>query len=277
MSTLPYVYIPPDGPMTPLVVSVPHAGTTVPSIDRPLMVASEVDLLRDADLLVDRLYSHAPQLGAGLIAATLSRYVVDLNRAPDDVDEHVCPDLEKHAPENPRALIWRLTTDGRPVLARPLEPAELSDRLARVHTPYHRRLGALLEERRQRFGYALLLDGHSMPSVGRATHTDPGHRRADVVPGNNRGKSCGQALTDLVMGHFKGRGYGVALNDPYAGGWITRNYGRPAEGVHAIQIELNRALYLHEDIPCLAGERTPPLIESLDALVETLSRFDPRS
>lgn len=276
MDVLPYIYIPPDVPMTPLVVSVPHAGTYVPPIDRPLVAASEKELLSDADLKVDRLYAHAPQIGAAMISARVSRYVVDLNRAPDDVDREVCPKFEPHAADNPRALIWRLTTDGNPVLARPLDPDELVSRLTRVHAPYHGKLAELLEERRRRFGYAILLDAHSMPSVGRVTHTDPGRRRADVVPGDNRGRSCSPALTDLVVRHFKAAGLSVALNDPYAGGWITRHYGQPADGVHAIQIELNRALYLFEEVPTWNGAYTPELIRVLDELMRALVAFDPR-
>ncbi len=275
MNALPYIYLPPDGPMTPLVVSVPHAGTRIPTEDEPLIAADERTMLRDADLHVDRLYRNAAPLGAAMVAATVSRYVLDVNRATDDVDKRVCPEIASPGPENPRALIWRLSTEGTPVQARPLTLAEVNSRIERVHTPYHAKVREQLDIRKEKFGYAILLDGHSMPSVGRETHSDPGRRRADVVPGNNKGASCAQGLTDLVVSHFEGHGLDVALNDPYSGGWITRNYGKPGDGIHAIQVELNRALYLHEEVPYWAGAPALELQRILESLISKLLEFRP--
>ncbi|HIA03944.1 MAG TPA: N-formylglutamate amidohydrolase [Myxococcales bacterium] len=268
--TLPYLYVPPDTPITPLVVSVPHAGTWVPAEDLPLVRGGRRTLLRDTDQHVDRLYAAAPLLGAAFIASRVNRYVLDLNRSPDNVDRHVCPELESPAAEHPRALIWRQSTDGTQILARPLTQAELQSRIDRVHTPYHSFLESLLQERKSKFGYAILLDAHSMPSVGRATHTDTGAPRAQIVPGNNHDKSCAPALTELVCRHFESHGYDVALNTPYSGGFITQNYGRPEENIHAIQVELNRALYLHEERSSWAGEKAPALIECLNQLIVQL-------
>src|SRR5688572_29901315 len=106
--------------LTPLVVSVPHAGTHVPEIDRPLLVAGDDTLLRDADLFVDRLYANAPTRGGALQAAEISRYVIDLNRSQDDVDRDAVPEHPAPRPELPRGLIWRLSTEGKAVLKRPL-------------------------------------------------------------------------------------------------------------------------------------------------------------
>lgn len=272
---LPYIHIPPDGPASPLLVSVPHAGTRIPEQDRELIVCDRRTMLRDADLLVDRLYRSAPELGAGLIAATISRYVLDVNRAPGDVDRQVCHELDSPAAPNPRALIWRLSTEAHTVLPRTLSRAELDSRIARVHTPYHAKVRALLDARVQRFGYAILLDGHSMPSVGRATHSDPGVRRADVVPGDNKGRSCHPSLLQLVAEHFEAAGLSVLPNKPYSGGWITRNYGQPADNVHAIQIELNRDLYLYEDAPQWKGAEARPLQRTIDRLLRKLVSFNP--
>jgi N-formylglutamate amidohydrolase len=271
---LPYIYLPPDTAMTPLVVSVPHAGLWVPEEDQAFITGGRRALLCDIDMHVDRLYAAAPTLGAAFIAARVNRYVLDLNRSPTDVDHQVCPELDSPAPENPRALIWRQSTDGTVVLARPLSKTELQSRIDRVHTPYHSLLAKLLEERKQRFGYAILLDGHSMPSVGRATHSDTGTQRAQIVPGNNHGESCAPALTELVCGHFESAGYEVALNTPYSGGFITRNYGQPENNIHAIQIEINRAVYLHEEVPCWAGEKAPPLVKCLNELIVQLVSLD---
>ena len=249
---LPYVYIPPDGTMSPLVVSVPHAGTRIPAEDEALIVADQRTMLRDADLHVDKLYSKAAELGAAYLGCTVSRYVLDVNRAPDDVDARLCPEWPNGG-SNSKSLIWRLSTDGTEVQGRRLTKAEVDSRIERVHVPYHAKLKALLDERRARFGYAVLLEAHSMPSVGRSEHSDTGERRADVVPGDNHGKACAPGLTQLVVDHFKSHDFGIVLNKPYSGGWNTRHYGQPAEGVHAIQVELNRGLYLHEEVPYWAG------------------------
>ncbi len=273
MNALPYIYVPQDSEMTPLVVSVPHAGTRIPAEDAAMIAADRRTMLRDADLYVDRLYANAPELGAAMVASTVSRYVLDVNRSSADVDARVCPELSNPAAENPRALIWRLSTDATPVQRRALTTAELNSRIERVHTPYHAKLSELLQARRARFGYAILLDGHSMPSVGRETHSDPGRLRADIVPGNNRGESCASELTDLVVSHFESAGLSVALNDPYSGGWITQNYGQPQDGVHAIQVELNRRMYLHEDAPRWDGAPALELSRILDRLVQKLTSF----
>lgn len=264
-----------DGPASPLVVSVPHAGTDVPAVDAPMLRALGPALLRDADAFVDRLFARAPALGAPLVVAQVSRYVLDVNRAPDDVDHEVCPEVERPARASARGLIWRTSTEGAALLARPLTKAELSSRIERLHTPYHAALTALLDERRRRFGFAVLLDAHSMPSTGRPGHSDPGERRADIVPGDVRGSSCAPSLSRLVAQHFEGPRYRVKPNDPYMGGFITRAHGRPARGVHAIQLEINRDLYLDEDTVRWDGAKADRLISTLDSLLLALIAYRP--
>lgn len=262
-------------PASPLVVSVPHAGTDVPAIDAPLLRASGAALWRDADALVDRLFARAPALGAPLVVARVSRYVLDINRAPDDVDLEVCPELERPGRPSARGLVWRTSTEGAALLARPLTLAELSSRIERLHAPYHAALAALLEERRRHFGFAVLLDAHSMPSMGRLGHSDPGERRADLVPGDVRGSSCAPSLTRLVVEHFERAGFGVKLNDPYMGGFITRAHGRPARGVHAIQLEVNRDLYLEEELARWDERKAGRLVPSIDGLLEAMAGYRP--
>lgn len=272
----PFVLSTPDAP-TPLVVSVPHAGTHIPDEDRAAVGADHRTVLRDADLFVDRLWQRAPKLGAALVVATHSRYVLDLNRAPADVDREVCPELEVPSRPNPRALIWRVSTEGKAVLPRPLSKAELDSRIARVHRPYHAALASLLEERRRAFGYAILVDGHSMPSVGRVGHADTAVRRADIVPGDVRGRSCSRVLSEAVGAHFREAGFEVKPNDPYMGGYITRHHGRPASGVHAIQIEVNRDLYMDEEACTFDEARAARLVPALEELLARLVHLDPRA
>jgi N-formylglutamate deformylase len=267
---------PADVALTPVVVSVPHAGTHIPIEDASLMALSPSALLRDADLHVEKLVAGIERHGVWAIEALVSRYVVDINRAPDDVDRDVCPEVSRPARPSARGLCWRTTTDGAAVLRRPLTLAELSSRRSRIHAPYHETLEALLEERRARFGYAVLLDVHSMPSQGRPGHIDPGARRADIVPGDVRGVSCGPGLSRLVERHFAGLGFAVRPNDPYMGGYVTRHHGRPSRGIHAIQVEVNRDLYMDEATYAWLPDRATRIMAALDTLVQAACAFDPR-
>lgn len=241
----PFTFYAPSS-VTPLVVSVPHAGLLIPDEARSTLAGDEELLRRDADLFVDRLWRRAPLLGAALLVGRVSRCILDLNRAPDDVDAQVCAPLARLGQESPRGLVWRLTTAGVPLLSGPLPAEELRRRVEYIHGPYHAALEALLEERRARFGFAVLIDGHSMPSRGPSRRTAAVRRRADVVPGDLGGRSCAPALSAAVVEHFRDEGLEVVCNDPYRGGYITHRHGRPAAGVHAIQIEVNRDLYLCE-------------------------------
>ncbi len=143
-------------------------------------------------------------------------------------------------------MIWRVTTDNRPALVKPLPFAELVRRLVRIYRPYHQALNALLEQRVQEFGHAILLCGHSMPSRGREGHIDPGRERADVVPGSRGQTTCAHAVLRLIDRHASAFHFSVAHDEPYRGGFSTTHYGRPRANVHAIQIELARRLYMNE-------------------------------
>mgnify|MGYP001576376835 CR=1 FL=1 len=227
---------------TPVLVEVPHAGLAVPEEVRETLLVPREVVLRDSDLFVDKLYANAPTQGASLLVANVSRYVVDLNRSADDVDRHTVPDHPDPRGLQPRGVVWRVTSEGKPALRAPLSYETLQDRLRRYHAPYHDALLARLESKRERFGHAVLLAAHSMPSLSRGATTP----RADVVPGT-RGRSTADArLIDCVQAHFREAGLTVRHDDPYRGGWSTATYGRPDAHWHAVQIELNRALYVEE-------------------------------
>jgi N-formylglutamate amidohydrolase len=236
----------PEHGRTAVLVEVPHAGLTIPDALRDDILASRETLQRDADLHVDELYRLAPSVGAALLTARLSRYVVDLNRAPDDVDlEPNQGGVSALRSAQPRGVVWRVTTEGRPVLRRPLDASVVRQRLRQYHEPYHVRLGQELLAIRQRFGFAILVAGHSMPSSVRRNPREV-ERRADVVPGTLGRTSAGSEVIELVDQHFREAGLTVRHDEPYRGGFTTAHYGRPADGLHAIQIELNRALYMDE-------------------------------
>jgi N-formylglutamate amidohydrolase len=234
----------PEGPETPLVVEVPHAGLSVDATTLSTLLAPASALGRDADLFVDELFANAPSVGAALLIAHSSRYVVDLNRAETDVDALAVEGGSARV--SPHGLIWRTTTEGRSALSGPLPRAELERRLKTYYRPYHTELRHLLDARVRKFGHALLLCAHSMPSRGRDGHRDPGRERADVVPGSRGRTSAAGALIDLVDRTVREAGFSIAHDQPYRGGFSTGHYGRPDEGVHAVQIELNRRLYMNE-------------------------------
>lgn len=236
----------PGGPEIPVVVEIPHAGLEIDPVAMAFTVAPVRGVGRDADLHVDRVYEGAAALGATVIVARTSRYVVDLNRGPADYDGAAVEG--GGAAPLPRGLIWRLTTEGEPILARRLPRTELSRRLETIYEPYHRAVRALLDDKRERFGFAILLCAHSMPSQGRRGHQDAGAVRVDVVPGSRGRTSAATPVIDAVERIALAHDLTVKHDDPYKGGFATGHYGRPKEGFHAIQIELARRLYMDEDL-----------------------------
>lgn len=226
----------------PLVVEVPHAGTEIPDELHAEIAVPRTALLRDADLYVDELFGDAPAHGATLLAARLSRYVVDLNRSAEDLDPTLLSDAVCAQRGPARGVIWRCTTEGKAVFKSPPTQAALSARLARFHAPYHDELVNQLLLARERFGFAILVAAHSMPSsTGRSWDA-----RADVVPGSLGRSSAAAEVIELVDQHFRDAGLSVRHDHPYRGGFATAHYGRPSLGQHAVQIELNRALYMDE-------------------------------
>jgi N-formylglutamate deformylase len=242
--------IDPTGPETPVVVEIAHSGLDMPAHYLAPLAAPARALARDADLFVDGLYEDAPAEGASVLVARTSRYAIDVNRADTDVDSEVVEgersDVLLH-----HGLVWRTTSDGEPALARRLTRAELDERLDRIWRPYHRALSTAIDAKRKRFGLCVVLAAHSMPSTERAggngrSSGGPARPRADVVPGTRGRRSAAAKYIDAVETLAKTRGWTVRHDEPYAGGFTTQHYGRPAEGVHVVQVELARRLYLDE-------------------------------
>ena len=236
-------------PATPgrFVFASPHSGDHYPDDMDADPALSESSLRSAEDALVDRLILPGADRGATLVLAGIGRGYVDLNRDPTEQDPALVEGLEGVA--TPRAaagygVVPRLTGDGRPMYRRRLSLDEARGRVTRVHTPYHAALAQELEAAKARHGEAVLVDWHSMPA--RATQAPGGRRGPDVVLGDRHGSSCSAELTRKLRKAFEALGWGVALNHPYAGGWTTQTWARPEEGFHAIQVELNRALYFDE-------------------------------
>lgn len=256
----------PEGRATPLVVEVPHAGLYVDATALSTLLAPANALGRDADLYVDELFSDAPNEGAALITARVSRYVVDLNRAENDFDALAVENGSARV--SPHGLIWRTTTEGRSALLGPLTRNEVERRLDAYYRPYHAALRRLLDARVATFGFAILLCAHSMPSRGRDGHQDLGRERADIVPGTRGRTTAAAPIIDAVERVAREAGFSVAHDQPYRGGFSTGHYGRPEHGVHAIQVELNRKLYMNE----LSLEKKARDFDGLAAFCRRLTR-----
>jgi N-formylglutamate deformylase len=228
---------------TPLLVEIPHAGLALDSLALASNFAPARFIANDADLYVDELYADAVEAGATTLIANVSRYLVDLNRGEGDYDG-VAIEGGRGA-EAPHGVIWHRTTSGAPILARPLTRAEYERRLVAYHRPYHDTLRDILDRKRARFGYAILLCAHSMPSLGRDS-SGLESVRADVVPGTRGRTSAGNEVIDLVTQEAQEFGLSVRHDDPYRGGYSTVHYGDPRRGIHAVQVELARRLYMNE-------------------------------
>ena len=251
----------------PVLVEVPHAGLSVPDPVAAQIRAPIDARMRDSDVWVDRLYAGAPARGAHLLVAHASRYVVDLNRAADDIDPTVV--VGAYGRRAGRGVIWRAATDGNAVLRRKLTRVEVQERLDRFYHPYHAAIVDTLAAMRSKWGFAILLAAHSMPAMGRNVRGGPLVRRADVVPGTLGRTSAAAPVIDTIDAVFRRAGLSVAHDDPYRGGFSTQHYGRPAEGIHAVQVELSRGLYVDE-MTSRPTHRFDELVGSLDELVGEL-------
>jgi len=231
-----------------LVVASPHSGRTYPPA---LLAQSRLDLAtlrRAEDFMVDALFEAAPACGAPLIAAEFPRSFLDVNREPYELNPEMFDGpVPAHVnAASPRVrmgfgTVPQMVAGGREIYRGKLAFAEAERRIAEVHRPYHHALAVLLAETLACFGSAMLLDAHSMPSSGAGAAPAP-----DIVLGDRFGRACDARLTDEAERLLRGMGYRVRRNDPYAGGFTTEHYGRPARGVHALQVEINRALYMDE-------------------------------
>jgi len=263
----------------PVVLSSPHSGRLYPEAFTARSRLDPLTLRRSEDSFVDDLFADASALGVPLVKALFPRAFVDVNREAYELDPEMFADpLPAYA--NTRSLrvsaglgtIARVVANGAEIYRDKLPVAEALSRIDQCYFPYHRALQDLIFETRGRFGYCLLLDCHSMPSSGLADDAAP--RPSDIVLGDGHGRTCGRALTEEAAAFLAGRGYRVARNRPYSGGYITRHYGRPGDAVHALQIEINRSLYMDE-VRIRPKHGIGPLRAHLTELVATLGRLDP--
>jgi N-formylglutamate amidohydrolase len=243
----PFVLIEPLRRTAPLIFSSPHSGRRYPA---ELLADARVPLIslrRSEDAYVDELIAGAAAHGATVLSATVARAYVDLNRDPaeldpDMFDERPPPSVHLTSARVQAGLgaIPRVSGDGQAIYRRKLSLPDAERRIAHVHRPYHAMLANLVAETKEAFGCAVLVDCHSMPSNSRGAHAP------DVVLGDRFGASCHPSVTALAEATLRRLGYRVARNTPFAGGHTTQTYGRPALHTHALQVEINRALYVDE-------------------------------
>ena len=234
----------------PIVVASPHSGTDYPD---DLLASSRLDpqtLRRSEDAYVDELFGAAPGLGAPLLAARVARAYLDVNREAWELDPAMFADalpnfVNSRSPRVRMGLgtIARVVASGEEIYARKLRFAEARQRVDALYHPYHHALRQLIEETGASFGGCLLLDCHSMPSAASATG---GRDGADIVLGDCHGAACAPHIVEAARAFLARRDFTVALNAPYAGGFTTLHYGNPGRGRHALQIEINRGLYMDE-------------------------------
>jgi len=245
------------------------------------MAAASLDAVairRSEDAFVDDLIADAPGLGAAVIAAGVARAYLDVNREAFELDPAMFAD---ELPPFARARtarvaaglgsIARVVAEGQEIYARKLTFAEARERIEKVHRPYHAALQSLLAEARAAHGFAILVDWHSMPAA--AARGFSGARPSDIVLGDRFGASCAPLLPARMERALQELGYRVTRNAPYAGGYTTEHYGRPHAHVHAVQVEISRALYLDEAVLAVT-EGFDALRASLRALTAELARAD---
>jgi N-formylglutamate amidohydrolase len=232
------------------VFSSPHSGSDYPVAFLGSSRLTPLQIRSSEDAFVDELFAGAPVAGAPLLAARVPRAWIDLNRAPDDLDPALIAGASRRY-LNARiaaglGVIPRVVGDGRAIIDGKLTLAEAERRINDYWHPYHDRLRALVAEARAAFGTAILFDCHSMPHDALGAAPLVWGRRPEVILGDRFGAACERWLIEGAAALFAAEGFAVARNAPFAGGYITQTYGQPHQGVQALQIEIDRALYMDE-------------------------------
>ena len=238
---------------TALVLDSPHSGSHYPEDFR---YACNLSRLRRAeDFLVDELFGFAPSLGAAFVAATFPRSYIDANRSLEDVDPLLLAPHERDAEVAPSVksqhgmgLVWRLLDGREPIYAAHLAKSEIDARIERCWKPYHAAVDQAVETAFDRHGRVLHLNCHSMPSASRLYPAGHGHAMPfDFLLGDREGTTASPGVTEHLAEALRSCGYQVGVNGIFKGVELVRRHGRPAEGRHSVQIEVNRRLYMDEE------------------------------
>ncbi len=240
------------------------------------------ELRQSEDGYVDLIFDAAPSFGAPLLRALFPRAYVDVNRSIHELDQRMFADPLPQTADTRSSrvmaglgVIPRIVADGHDIYARKLKYLEARRRLDACYKPYHDQLSLLIDAARRQFGCAIVIDCHSMPSAGAAPIT-PGEQPINFVLGDRFGVACSPSLISLVERTLTKQGYSVSRNAPYAGGHVAASYGRPAQGVHVLQIEINRALYLDE-VRLTRHDGFAVLKDNMHCLMQELTSIDAKA
>jgi len=240
----------PEFPRSCVVFSSPHSGAEYPADFLAMTRLDERSIRSSEDAFVDELFADAALFGAPMLAARLPRAYVDLNRAADELDPSLVKGARVHG-VNLRisaglGVIPRVVGHHQVIRSGKMSLSEAEARITMGYRPYHAKLKDMVKTQVDLFGVAVLLDCHSMPCVALENAPLVNNCRAEVVIGDCNGTSCSPWISDIVAHIFESAGFSVARNTPFSGGYITKHYGRPADNIHAVQIEIVRSVYMDE-------------------------------
>lgn len=250
MPPTPYDLTMPDRRLTSVVFASPHSGRDYPAGFLRDSVLDKRTIRSSEDAFVDQLLEDVPGFGAPLIAARAPRAYIDLNRAVDELDPALI-DGARLSIHNPRiasglGVIPRVVAGGRAIYRGKIPMDEARARIDTYWRPYHSCLRDLLDSARTMFGSAILIDVHSMPHEAMDSIASSGTRRPEIVLGDRFGAAAGGDIVERVEAAFEAEGFHTLRNAPFAGAYIAQTYGRPSHGMHAVQIEVDRSLYMNE-------------------------------
>jgi N-formylglutamate amidohydrolase len=233
-----------------VVFASPHSGCDYPRAFVRQSMLDDRTIRSSEDAFVDRLFAPALEFGAPLIAGAAPRAFIDLNRSPDELDPALIEGARRHG-HNPRVasglgVIPRVVAGGRAIYPGKLSMAESDRRIERYWHPYHAALQGLLDEAQARFGQAVLVDCHSMPHEAMDGVARRNRTRPEIVLGDRFGAAADGDVVDRIEAAFAAAGLKVVRNAPFAGAYVAQAYGRPSRRQHAVQVEIDRALYMDE-------------------------------
>lgn len=233
-----------------MVFASPHSGREYSRAFLRRSILDEIQIRSSEDAFMDRLIAPAAEFGAPILAARMPRAFLDLNRASDELDPAVVEGVRRPG-HNPRiasglGVIPRVVANGRAIYRGKIPMSEAMSRIETYWHPYHAQLNQLMEDTNRSFGRAVLVDFHSMPHEAVQSVAQTGFARPEVVLGDRFGAAADGKIVERIETIFLEAGLRVSRNTPFAGAYITQAYGRPSRGHHAIQIEIDRALYMNE-------------------------------
>lgn len=270
----PFEIVEPTRWRAPIIFNSPHSGRIYPDSFLRVSRLSVDQLRRSEDFMVDGLIGHLAEAGFGVVRVHFPRCYVDVNREPYELDPRMfhgrLPSfVNTHSMRVAGGLgtVARIAGEAQEIYAAPLPASEALRRIETLYKPYHRALRRLIGKVQRQFGMAILVDCHSMPSRGQGQDHRP---RPDFVIGDRYGNSCASLLPAAIEDFVTSAGYVSTRNKPYAGGFITEHYGNPFAGLHAVQIEMNRAIYMDET-RCALSDDFPRVAALMSQLAETLA------